>query len=131
MKKKRLEKAKKRIEDLDKLISQCYEDTVLGNLSRERYERITHGYEEEQEHLIAETEMLVKWLEDEEEMDDNMDGFLEVVHRYMDVPELTPTIVNEYIKKIIVYAPDSSSGHRQQRIQIIWKLKQEQIHILK
>ena len=78
---------------------------MLGNLSRERYERITHGYEEE--------------------MDDNMDGFLEVVHRYMDVPELTPTIVNEYIKKIIVYAPDSSSGHRQQRIQIIWNFLEE------
>ena len=35
--KKRLEKAKKRIADLDTLISRCYEDTVLGHLSRERY----------------------------------------------------------------------------------------------
>ena len=33
--KKRLEKAKKRIADLDTLISRCYEDTVLGHLSRE------------------------------------------------------------------------------------------------
>ncbi len=30
-----------------------------------------------------------------------------------------PTIVNEFIKKIIVPAPDKSSGHRVQKIQII------------
>ncbi len=123
--KERLEKAKKRICDLDRLISQCYEDTVLGNLSRERYEKMTQGYEEEQERLIAEVETPGKWVENEEDMDENMDSFLEVVHRYMDVPELTPTIVNEYIKMIIVYAPDKSSGHRQQKIQIIWNFLEE------
>ena len=123
--KKRLEKAKKRIGDLDKLISRCYEDTVLGNLSHERYEKMTQGYEEEQERLKAEVEMLEEWVENEEEMDENMDSFLEVVHRYMDVPELTPTIVNEYIKKIIVYAPDKSSGHRQQKIKIYWNVLDE------
>ena len=123
--KKRLEKAKKRIADLDTLISRCYEDTVLGNLSRERYEKMTQGYEEEQEHLKAEVETLEEWVENEEEMDDNMDSFLEVVQRYMDVPELTPTIVNEYIKKIVVYAPDKSSGHRQQKVKIYWNFLDE------
>ena len=32
-----------------------------------------------------------------------------------DVPELTPAIVNGYIRKIIVYAPDKSSGHCRQK----------------
>ena len=36
----------------------------------------------------------------------------------MDVPELTPTIINEYIKKIIVYAPDKSSDHQQQKYRL-------------
>ena len=124
-KKMRLEKAKKRIEDLDKLISQCYEDAVLGNLSHERYVKMTQGYEEEQKLLITEADTLEKWVENEEEMDDNMDSFLNVVHRYMDVPELSPTIVNEYIKKIIVYAPEKSQGHRQQKLQIIWNFLEE------
>ena len=34
--------------------------------------------------------------------------------------ELTPTVVNEFVKKIIVYAPDKSSGHRRQKIEIVW-----------
>ena len=66
-----------------------------------------------------------EWVENEEEMDENMDNLLEVVHRYMDVPKLTPTIVNEYIKKIIVYAPDKSCGHRQQKIKIYWNFLEE------
>ena len=38
--------------------------------------------------------------------------------------------VNEFVKKIIVHAPDKSSGHRRQKIRIIWnfigELKQDE-----
>ena len=40
--------------------------------------------------------------------------------RSADVEELTQTIVNEYIKKIIVYAPDKSSGKRKQKVKIFF-----------
>ena len=32
--------------------------------------------------------------------------------------ELTQTIVNEYIKKIVTYAPDKSGGKRKQKVKI-------------
>ena len=38
----------------------------------------------------------------------------------MGITELTPTVVNEFVKKTIVHAPDKSSGHWRQKIQIIW-----------
>ena len=57
--------------------------------------------------------------------DKRQHGVLEVVQRYVDVSELTPTIVNEYIKKIIVYAPDKSSGHRKQKVKIFWNFLDE------
>ena len=41
-----------------------------------------------------------------------------MTQKYVDVPELTPTIVNEYIKKIEVFAPDKSSGKRVQKVKI-------------
>ena len=46
------------------------------------------------------------------------DAFVALTQKYVDVPELTPTIVNEYIKKIEVFAPDKSSGKRVQHIHI-------------
>ncbi len=38
----------------------------------------------------------------------------------MDIPELTPTIVNEFIKKIIVYAPEKVGAKRTQKVKIIF-----------
>ena len=43
----------------------------------------------------------------------------------MDIPELTPTIVNEFIKKIIVYAPEKHGAKRIQRIRLIFNFLDE------
>ena len=48
----------------------------------------------------------------------DLDAFIALTQKYVDVEELTQTIVNEYIKKIIVYAPDKSSGQRVQKVKI-------------
>ena len=50
----------------------------------------------------------------------DFDNFAAVIRKYVGVKELTPTIVNEFVKKIIVHAPDKSSGHRRQKVQIVW-----------
>lgn len=54
-------------------------------------------------------------------MNDGLDAFIALTKKYVDVTELTPTIVNEYIKKIVVYAPDKSSGKRTQKVKIYFK----------
>ena len=38
--------------------------------------------------------------------------FLAIVKKYTDLTELTPEILREFIDKIIVHAPDKSSGRR-------------------
>ena len=38
----------------------------------------------------------------------------------MGIREQTPTIVNKFVKKIIVLAPDKSSGYRRQKIELVW-----------
>ena len=73
-------------------------------------------------HIGVDTE---EWVEQREEMDSNLDRFFTLVERYVDIPELTPTIVNEFIKKIIVHAPDKSSGKRTQEIRIIFNFLDE------
>lgn len=46
--------------------------------------------------------------------------FAAIVRKYVGIRELTPTIVNEFVEKIIVHAPDKSSGHRRQKIELVW-----------
>ena len=38
----------------------------------------------------------------------------------MGIREQTPTIVNKFVKKIIVHAPDKSSGYRRHKIELVW-----------
>ncbi|MCI9057520.1 MAG: DUF4368 domain-containing protein [Oscillospiraceae bacterium] len=95
-------------------------DVVLGDLSRERYQKMSEGYEAEQERLKLEIAVTEEWVERREEMDSNLDRFFALTEKYVDILKLTPTIVNEFIKKIIVCAPDKSSGKRTQEIRIIF-----------
>lgn len=118
--KKKLEQAKKRLADLDVIISRLYEDYVLGNLNQDRYRKMSADYEAEQERLKLEIEVIEEWVEQREEMNDGLDAFIALTQKYVDVEELTQTIVNEYIKKIIVYAPDKSSGKRKQKVKIFF-----------
>ena len=86
----------------------------------DRYKKMAQDYETEQEQLRQEAAALEEWVEQEEAADDDVDRFLALVEKYEEVTELTPTIVNEYIQKIVVHAPDRSSGKRRQRIQIFF-----------
>ena len=58
-------------------------------------------------------------------MGDDLDAFIALTKKYVDVTELTQTIVNEYIKKIIIHAPDKSGGKRRQKVEIIFNFVDE------
>ena len=114
VKRKQLEKAEKRIQELDRLFVRTYEDNVAGKLSDERFAAMSHGYEEEQQGL--------KEIEVQEQQNQNLDLFIERIQKYTALDELTPYIAHELIKAIYVGAPDKSSGKRRQSIYIQYDL---------
>ena len=121
-KRKQLEKAEKRIKELDRLFVRTYEDNVAGKLSDERFESMSRGYEEEQQGLKAEAENLRREIEVQEQQNQNLELFIERVQKYADLDELTPYAAHELIKAIYVGAPDKSSGKRRQSIYIQYDL---------
>ena len=123
--KRRLAQAKKRLADIDVLMTRSYEDMVLGNLSQERYQKMAENYEAEQASLSNQIIGLEDWVGTREEMDNSFDQFAALVEKYVDIPELTPTIVNEFIKKIIVYAPEKQGTKRIQKVRIIFNFLDE------
>ena len=50
----------------------------------------------------------------------NVDLFLAKVRKYTDVRELTPEIIREFVDHIEVYKPERISGHKVQRMRIVW-----------
>ncbi len=123
--KKQVDKAKKRLADLEIITRRVYEDYALGNIDQERYKKMSADYDAEMERLKLEIEVTEEWVEQQQEMNDGLDAFIALTKKYVDVTELTPTIVNEYIKKILVYAPDKSSGKRQQRVKVFFNFVDE------
>ena len=117
---KQLAQAKKRLEDIDTLITRLYEDHVLGSLSDDRYQKMMSDYEAEQERLKTEIAVMEEWIDQQQEDNDNYDHFAALVEKYVNIPELTTNIVNEFVKKIIVHEADKSSGHRRQTIEIVF-----------
>ena len=117
---KRMEQAKKRLANLDVVMSRLYEDYALGEISKEKYKKMTSDYEAEQERLKLEIETTEEWVEQRQAMGDDLDAFIALTKKYVDVTELTQTIVNEYIRKIIIHAPDKSGGKRRQKVEIFF-----------
>ena len=58
----------------------------------------------------------------QEEQAENIDRFIGKVRKYLDLDELTPAVLNDMIKAVYVHAPDKSSGHREQQIDISYDL---------
>ena len=121
-KRKQLEKAEKRIQELDRLFVRTYEDNVSGKLSDERFAAMSHGYEEEQQGLKEAAEVLRKEIEVQEQQNQNLDLFIERIQKYTALDELTPYVAHELIKAIYVGAPDKSSDKRRQSIHIEYDL---------
>ncbi len=50
----------------------------------------------------------------------NVAQFVALVKKYTEVPELTPTILNEFVKEVRVYSPDKSTGRKIQKIRVVY-----------
>ena len=116
--KRKLEKQERRISELDRIIQQLYEDRVSGALSAERFAKLSGGYEKEQEELKQAAKELQAIVNTIETQAVNVQSFLKIVRKYTAPTELTPALLREFVEKIVVHAPDKSSGHRTQRIDV-------------
>ena len=112
---------KRRDEDLDVLFKRIYEDMVAGRLSPERFDKLSTQYEEEQKQVRQAIGELQSLIDDGEQEAHDLRQFLKNVRKYTDPDELTAEMLNELVDKIIVHAPDKSSGHRRQKIEIYYK----------
>ena len=118
---RQLNKNRRRCGDLDGIIKKLYESYAVGRISEERFETLLTDYEQEQEtlkHTIAEAEAGLSAFERDSA---NAEQFLALAKKYTDFQELTAPMINEFIEKIIVHAPDRSDGDRVQEVDIYLK----------
>lgn len=118
--KREIAQAEKRIAELDRIFKCIYEDDISGTISHERFLKLSADYEAEQKELTEQVKVWREAVETFEQDQADFASFAAIVRKYVGIREMTPTIVNEFVKKIIVHAPDKSSGHRRQKIELVW-----------
>ena len=111
---------RRRDEDLNTLFKRLYEDMVSGRITAERFDMLASEYEQEQKELKVKIAELEDLIENGETQTKDLKQLLANVRKYTDPQELTAQMVNDLVDKIIVHAPDKSSGHRKQKIEIYY-----------
>ena len=106
---KELAKAESRMSELDVLFRKLYEDNALGRLSDERFVFLTSGYEEERKTLSMRIVELKKEINTVVERNADVKRFLDIVHRYTEINELTYENVHELIDRILIHELDKEN----------------------
>ena len=122
-KKKELETAQKRISELSAIFKRLYEDSVTGRISDERFSELSADYEAEQKELKERAAGLQEELSKAQEATENAEKFMKVVRKHTSFEELTPTLLREFVEKIVIHESVALDGKRR------GKLRRQEIEI--
>ena len=120
---KELEAAEKRIAEFSAIFKRLYEDSVTGRISDERFTELSADYEAEQKELKERAARLREELSKAQEATANAEKFMNVVRRHTTIEELTPTLLREFVEKIVVHESVALDGKRR------GKLRRQEIEI--
>ena len=118
-KKIRLTESQNRLQELERLMCRIYEDMILNKIPNNRYEILNNQYETEQLTLSKEIKDLELVISRYEMETDKVRKFISIISRYENFNELTNTMINEFVEKIIIHERDrKGSQTSKQKIEI-------------
>ena len=118
-KKIRLTESQNRLQELERLMCRIYEDMILNKIPNNRYEILNNQYETEQLTLSKEIKDLELVISRYEKETDKARKFISLISRYENFDNLTNTMINEFVKKIIIHERDrKGSQTSKQKIEI-------------
>lgn len=106
-----IKNGKRRIEEIDRIISRMYEDNIAGKISDERYVKMAEGYEMEQRALSGQVAVSESRLADMKQKTTDLRLLLQTLRKSTEITELNRELVNRLIQRIEVHNNDKSSGH--------------------
>ena len=109
---------KKRIDEIDRIISRLYEDNISGKISDERYIKMAEVYEAEQKSLTVQISDDEKKLAEMKQKTTDLRLLLQTLRKCTDITELNRDLVNRLIQRIEVHNNDKYDGHCHVKVDI-------------
>ena len=116
--KKRRRQVEKRIAELDELIRKLYEGNATGKIPDKHFNRLLVEYDTEQSALEQEAAELKEGIIAQAEDGMRAQRFVSLVRRYTSFDELTASMLNEFIEKVVIHEADKSTGDRRQKVDV-------------
>ncbi len=96
---------------------------MAGRISDERFTELSADYEAEQKELKERAAVLQGELSRTLEATANAEKFMKVVRKYTSFEELTPTLLREFVEKMVIHESEALDGKRR------GKLRRQEIEI--
>ena len=97
------------------------ESYATDKISEKRFEMLSGEYEREQDELESSIADIQTGLDAFDADTARVDQFLALTKKYTDFSVLTTPMIYEFVDKILVHAPDKSTGDRTQEVDIYLK----------
>lgn len=117
-----IKKSEKRLKELDILFGKLYEDRMNGSINERNFNMLTTKYQAEQDELQTTIDILSKKLKAEKEDVSGKERWVSLVKQYTNPKELTATLLNTLIEKILVHESTvADDGVKEQEIEIYYR----------
>ncbi len=116
-----LQKSIKRSEQVAVLYERLYEDNISGKVTDEWFMHLSHTYDVERMKLKTKISELHEKINTINSKEQDKNTFLKIVRKFMNMDELSASLVRELIDHIDVYEREEIDGKKIQRIVIYYK----------
>ncbi len=98
-----LGKLEKRNAELNTLFKRLYENNVLGKITNEQFRMLSDGYNSEQRQITEQIPILQKQIDKLKAASTNVERFVAISNKYIDLQALTPEILRTFIDRIVIH----------------------------
>jgi DNA invertase Pin-like site-specific DNA recombinase len=112
---------KKRLDELNRIVERLYEDSVLGRIDSDNFERMIGKYQSEQKELSEQVIIYEQAEKAESDTRTEAEKCSDLLAGFAGITELTPEILNTLISRIDVHDPKEKDGVMQQDIDIYYR----------
>ena len=118
--KSEISKTQKRLDELDSLITNLYENYVSGVLPEKQYRSMVKKYDDEQQRLDVRIEELQTDIKEVRKQPLRIEKFISVIKKYKNPSQLTDQMILDLIDKIVVHESIGERQNKQMQIDIYY-----------
>ena len=113
-----LKRCQKRYDELSALIRSLYENLMAGLLPERQYKQLMAQYDSEQAELESKMETMKSEIAEDRSSSVDIQHFISLIRKCKNPTEISDSMFNELVDKIVVYEAEGAGNARTQKVDI-------------